>query len=52
MNYLKTFGNSAIYIQSEDGGFRQVLEIIGGAVARICWKLAGATRFCSKPILP
>jgi hypothetical protein len=40
-------GNSAIYIQSEDEGFRQVLKIFDGAVARGWWKLAVANLFCS-----
>jgi hypothetical protein len=47
MNYLNRVGNSAIYIQSEDGVFRQVLEIVGGSVARSYVKLVGATRFGS-----
>jgi hypothetical protein len=47
MNYLNQVGNSAIYIQSEDGVFRQILELVGGSVARICGKLVEANRFGS-----
>jgi hypothetical protein len=45
-------GNSAIYIQSENRGFRQVLETFDGAVAQIYWKLAEPITFAPHPSYP